>query len=423
MTKSVSAGPRANHNALDQEVGELRKRLEYLEEERRKSMRKLAELEQRGALHDRELAGRDRRIQDLEKQLSQVNAQVARIPLVDTQLSQFRDDIVKMIEQYDKRRIEAERELDRLRRVEHEATNREIADIRKELPAIGRIEQELPLRQAEEARLANLIGVQQNILTQLSSQVENSERALTFLEQKEKQDNRNIGEIQAALLEISKRWEPITSRLEILGQNLVKVQTSAQTTSDAQILLRKSITDWTEQVQIGEHERNQRLAGWQRTMDEHETSIQRFAQDWVKFNNQYNESRTAVETMRSLQVHLEQQQREANELVRVESKRMESRWEQFVGEDSRKWKNFEADALQRLAINDRREREFQEQVHALEEELERLAADIMQLARVHAAQSDAIKRWPLLWLEEVEKALDQNPNRRRQPALVPVRED
>ena len=422
MSKNSNPRP-GGSSALDQEVGELRKRLEWLDEERRKSARKLAELEQRGELHERELVSRDRRIQDLEKQLSVVSAQLSRIPMVDTQLSQFKDDIVKMIEQYDKRRIDAERELDRLRRVEHEATSREIADIRKELPAIGRIEQVLPLRQAEEARLANLIGVQQNTLTQLNSMVENVERSLTFLEEKEKQDSRNIGEVQAVLLEISKRWEPITNRLEILGQNLSKVQTTAQTTGEAQVLLRKSITDWTEQVQIGEHERNQRLAGWQRAMDEHETAFHRFNQDWVKFNNQYNESRTAVETMRSLQTHLEQQQREANELVRVESKRMESRWEQFVVEDARKWKNFEADALQRLSINDRRERELREQIHALEEELERLTADLTQITRIQAAQSDAIKKWPVVWLDEVEKALEQNPNRRRQPALVPVREE
>jgi chromosome segregation ATPase len=421
MTKNSNSRPASS--ALDQEVGEIRKRLEWLDEERRKTTRKLAELEQRGELQERELVSRDRRIQDLEKQLSIANAQLSRIPMVDTQLSQFKDDLVKMIEQYDKRRIEAERELDRLRRVEHEATSREIADIRKELPAIGRIEQVLPLRQAEEARLANLIGIQQNTLTQLSTMVENVERSLTFLGEKEKQDSRNIGEIQATLLEISKRWEPITNRLEILGQNLAKVQTTAQTTGEAQVLLRKSITDWTEQVQIGEHERNQRLAGWQRAMDEHETAFQRFNQDWVKFNNQYNESRTAVETMRALQTHLEQQQREANELVRVESKRMESRWEQFMQEDARKWKNFEADALQRLSINDRREREVREQIHGLEEDLERLATDLSQITRIQAAQAEAIKKWPVIWLDEVEKALEQNPNRRRQPALVPVREE
>jgi chromosome segregation ATPase len=421
MTKNMS--PKPGSSAIDQEIGELRKRLDWMDEERRKSARKLAELEQRSVLQERELASRERRLQDLEKQLSQVNAQLSRIPMVDTQLSNFKDDIVKMIEQYDKRRIESERELDRLRRVEHEVTTREIADIRKELPTIGRIEQELPLRQAEEARLANLIGVQQNTLTQLATQVENVERALTFIEEKEKQDSRNIAEIQATLLEINKRWEPITTRLEILGHNLTKLQNSVQTTSEAQVPLRKSIVDWTEQVQIGEHERNQRLAAWQRIMDEHEATLQRFTQDWVKFNNQYNESRTAVETLMALQEHLENQQREANELVRVESKRMESRWDQFVQEENRRWKNYEQDALQRASINDRREKDYREQIHTLEEEIEQLSQDLTQMLRVQTAQSEAIKRWPLLWLEEVEKALEQNPNRRRQPALVPVREE
>jgi len=374
MTKNTNVKPVSD--ALDQEVTELRKRLEWLDEERRKSSRKLAELEQRVELRDRELVSRDRRIQDLEKQLTHVTSQLSRVSMIDTQLSQFRDDIVKMIEQYDKRRIEAERELDSLRRVEHEAINREIADVRKGLPTIDRLEQDLALRQAEDTRLSNLIGVQQNALTQLASQIDNAERSLAFLEEKEKQDSRNIGEIQAALLEISKRWEPINNRLEIIGQNLSRVQTTAQNTGEAQVLLRKSISDWTEQVQIGEHERNQRLAGWQRTMDDHATAIERFTADWVNFNNQYNESRTAVDTMKALQVHLEKQQREANELVRVESKRMESRWEQFLSEDARKWKNFEADALQRLSVNDRRERELREQIHALEEDLERLGQEL-----------------------------------------------
>ncbi len=421
MTKNANTKP--SSETLDQEVNELRTRLEWLDEERRKSARKLAELEQRSELQERELTGRDRRIQELEKQLSQASSQLSRIPMIDTQLSQFRDDIVKMIEQYDKRRIEAERELDRLRRVEHEAVGREITDIRKELPAIGRLEQELPLRQAEDARLSTLIGVQQNTMTQMATQIDNVERSLTFLEEKERQDSRNIAEMQATLLEINKRWEPLNDRLSILGQNLSKVQTTAQNTGESQALLRKSISDWTEQVQIGEHERNQRLAGWQRTMDDHATSLERFTADWVNFNNQYNESRAAVAAMNALQTHLEKQQREANELVRVESKRMESRWDQFQGEDARKWKNFEADALQRLAISDRRERELREQLHTLEEELERLGQELGQILRVQIAQSEAIKKWPLTWLDEVEKALEQNPNRRRQPALVPVRED
>ena len=47
MTKNGNAKPAAG--AFDQELGEFRKRLEWLDEERRKSGRKLAELEQRSA--------------------------------------------------------------------------------------------------------------------------------------------------------------------------------------------------------------------------------------------------------------------------------------------------------------------------------------------------------------------------------------
>ena len=87
---SNNASPKAVSTALDQEVGELRKRMEWLDEERRKTARKLVELEQRAVLAERELVSRDRRIQDLEKQLGAVNSQLSRIPMVDTQLSQFR---------------------------------------------------------------------------------------------------------------------------------------------------------------------------------------------------------------------------------------------------------------------------------------------------------------------------------------------
>ena len=98
------------------------------------------------------------------------------------------------------------------------ATVRELVQqhFAEELPAIGRIEQELPLRQAEEARLANLIGVQQNTITQLSTQVENVDRSLTFLSEKEKQDSRNIGEIQASI------WpEPMREACEAAGMPLI----------------------------------------------------------------------------------------------------------------------------------------------------------------------------------------------------------
>lgn len=419
----------ANNNSVttaattEQELGEMRKRLDWLDEERRKVTRKLAEMEQRAELQDREIANREQRIQDLEKQLSNLNMQIARLPQTDAQLDQFKDDITKMIDQYDRRRIEADKELDRLRRVEHESITREIADIRKQLPAITRIEQDLELRQAEDARLANLIGVYQNAQSQFRTQLEAIERAIAFLEEKEKQTNKNLAEVQSALPELRKSYETFQGKMDVLNLNYQKVQTAIQQTNEAQTALRDSIKDWSEQVQIGEHERNQRLAGWQRAMDEHAASLARFTQEWVKFNNQFNESKTAIEELKSLREQLAQQQKEASEMVRVETSRLESRWDAFSREDSRKWKNFEADFQQRQMVNDRRDKQTQEQMQAVHELLEILQQDRDTLRRIQTAQADAIKKWPLLWLEEVEKAIEQDPNRRRQPTTSTQQEE
>ena len=87
------------------------------------------------------------------------------------------------------------------------------------------------------------------------------------------------------------------------------------------------------------------------------------------------------------------------------------------------WKNMAIESEQRWSTIHRREKQIQEQIIALDEWLEKLDQEQDLFRRVQTAQADAIKRLPLLWVDEVEKAAAQNPNRRRQQALVRVREE
>lgn len=406
-----------------QEIAELRSRLDWLDDERRKSLKRVADLEQKLLLQERELSGREQRIKDLEQRLTNLASQIARMPQVDTQLGLFKDEIVALIEQYDHRRVRSEQEMERLRRVEHESNAREIAEIRKELPPIPRLQNDMELRQAEEARLANLIGVLQNRIPPIESRIENWANDLAYISEIEQKNNRAIIEIQTALLEINKRWEPIYSRADLLANAVSKVEGSIQTFSNAQVELRQSIRSWAEQVQIGEYERNQRLNNWQRMLEGQEDMMRGYAQQWVTFADQYKEARMVVQTLPDWQKHIEQQQREANELVRVEANRMQSRWDGFVSEHSKKNKNFEVDIEQRIASSNRHERQLREQIALLEEKLDRVQQENQTLWRLANAQTDAIKQFPRIWQEEIQKTLEQDPNRRRQPALVAVREE
>ena len=103
-----------------------------------------------------------------------------------------------MIDQYDGRRIQSENELDRLRRVEHESTVREIGDLRNEVGEILKIRSELDLRKAEETRLATMVGTIQGNMNSFNARIDDFQNSHTFLEEKERYNNKAITELQAS---------------------------------------------------------------------------------------------------------------------------------------------------------------------------------------------------------------------------------
>ncbi len=66
------------------EMTELRNHLKWLDEERRKTARKLGEVEQRIAQQGREIAEREKRIHELEWQLAQVSERIEQMPEMGT---------------------------------------------------------------------------------------------------------------------------------------------------------------------------------------------------------------------------------------------------------------------------------------------------------------------------------------------------
>lgn len=414
---------RNSNNAKAIDMGEIMSRLDWLDEERRQAAKKIAELEQRTTFQERELQGRDLRIQDLERQVANLLAQLARMPQVDTKLQQFRDDTVRLIEQFDQKRISGLEELERLRRVEHEMQVREIAQVNKELSHISRLQDSMQLREAEEERLAHLIGVLQNRVTEMSGRIESFPRSITYLEETERQNARSVSTLQTSIHEVTRRFEDINSRLDVSAGAVKRVEVAVEGFTKIQEEVRQTLKTWTEQIQIGEYDRNQKLEGWQRTLQEQKAQIDQFKVEWVKFADQYKEARMAVQSFSPWQKQIEQQQRETAELTRVEIGRMHTRWDNFQVENDKRWKNFEVDDEQHWNAAARKDKEVQETLYQLQGYIDDIRQDKDMLWKVQSAQADAIKTFPRVWMEEVEKAMSQNPNRRRQPALVPVVEE
>jgi chromosome segregation ATPase len=405
------------------ELEELRTRLDWLDEERRGMSRRLADLEQQLAARDRELQSRDQRIEGLEESLGKTTSQLARLSKVNTELAVLRDELVKLIEQYDQRRLQDQSELEKLRRVEHETHQRELADVRAEIAALGHLQDDMDLRQAEEARLARDINALRGPLSSVENAAESIRQELKYLKESQSSNARGITGLEGRAAESAKRTELLESRLDTTAHNATRLQSSNAALEETITELERKTKDWTEKLSVADNDRRQQTNEWQRIIDEHEDKLERYSADWVNISNLYKEATEAVRTTAEWREQMQVQLHEASEMSRLELGRMRSRWDEFLLEHDKQWKNYEIDQEQRWASTQRRHQEILMQLHELQELSDQLGSESEALWRVQTAQADAMKKVPRIWLEEVEKAIAHNPDSRRQPALIPVRDE
>ena len=350
------------------------------------------------------------------EQLPGLAAAVAQLPALAAQLAQLEETVAKQ------------------------------GNARELMPMFDRLEQELELRQAEEVRLANLIGTQEGRFAPISTALEESRETsikllsrLSDMERTVEETRRGAQEFndnwKPILTEVSRRVGPLTERLTVLNNSVLKSEASLQSLNSDQSEMRETLTTLADQVQRGRTENARQLEAWQVTIDERKDTIERFTQQWLTLSNQYKEARMAVQNFAHWQKQLEQQKREASEMLRIESNRMQSRWDGFLLEIQEKLKNFELDLSQKWQAFEleneqkwagarRSEQVWREELGAVDELIQKLQQDNRNLIwRVQAAQADAIKKWPRLLMEEVEKAVELNPNRRLSPTGASPRGD
>ena len=398
-------------------------RLDWMDEQRQLTNRQVAELQQQIELQRQELATRENRIKDLEGRLTDANTQITRLGQLEGRLTQFREELILLIEQNEERLRENVKEQERLRRVEHETHSRELAELRRQMPAIGRLQNELEQRKAEDTRLANIIGTNSNQISQMGQRFDPIINEVAYINEISKKHTQRLTEIEGDLLAQNKRVDDLRPRIDVVADKVAHAEANVREVNENHEEVRRVIQSWTEQVQLGEYERNNRLKTWEEVMNAYQSEMNKYGKDWLGYTDQVKEAQRIAGTIEAWQNQLAEQQRESLEQNRIETKRVLAQWQSYQDDSEKKWRLLETEIEQRQSNLGNRDRKYQEALIKLEEAIEKLQQEKEMLWKVQTAQADALKQFPRIWLEEVERTIEQNPHRRRQPTMVRVPEE
>jgi hypothetical protein len=312
--------------------------LTWLDEERRQDKAELARLQELVRSQAVEIAEQAKHIQELEGRLAGTQVHLSKIERLDDFLQQFKDEIVLLVEKYDQQRRQAEKEARHLRQMDRENQSQALAEIKKELSKLGRLEQELQIRRTEDKRLGEAVLNMQQELADVAKASELPARKITYLETQREQDAKRIAELQEETSQLLTRDEAQNRKLELIEDSVRRLESQVAEWQGFQSSLKQEQTRLIETQQLNEQQRQRQMENWAEELNEYRQKMEEYTSRMYRFSELYEENKKALELLEKFEQRLKQTQGELMELQRLAEQRQREHLEEWQMENEKRWK-------------------------------------------------------------------------------------
>jgi murein DD-endopeptidase MepM/ murein hydrolase activator NlpD len=381
----------------------------WLDEEHRHDRDELAKLEQRLQSMALENQQQARRIQELEGRLASTNAQLTRFTQLEQSLQQLKNEVVVMLDKQTESRLAADREAERARSSDREAFSRSLAEIRKDLPRLGPIEEELSTRQAEDQRLGDMVLALRQAVNNLAKDFDERTRTLPYMAEQRAQDNKRIAQIQAENVELLKRSDALASKASMVEERVQRLEIETQRLEPIPDQLRQEQHNFIEAQKLADTERVRQMAGWAEDFARQQELIEKQVARLREFEKRYEAAGRALKSLEEFQGQLARDQKQVAELQRLAEERQRKELAAWQTENEQRWKKETLRWDYTLQEQQKVNQKLTERFGPTEKSTALLQREVEALWRLHEAlagrsQSDAQKL-----LDTVGAALQGRP--------------
>jgi chromosome segregation ATPase len=351
------------------DVHQLIQRIDWLDKERQKDKQEIARLIERVGALEKEKAGLDSRLKQFDTDITKAVTTASRVSTIDGIVDQIRGDVNRQIDQLEKRRAESERDQEKIRLIDREATNRAISEMRKPLDVLPKIEGELAARREEERRINKVVSEIQQRAVEIFRRDDERVRALAAMEEARRQDAKRVVDVQAELPDYRKRSDENKAKLEILEdmvrRNDIRVGEVVALETDRRL----SQMSWmeTQQVATAERERawndlRQRAESILRSTDDYGHRFETYAETHRQMKKLIDEYYVNID-------RVERRIGEASEIQRLAEDRFKQEWNAFLADEQKRWTTHMLLRDEQWRDNDRVVNKLNERIDQVEDQL------------------------------------------------------
>jgi hypothetical protein len=391
------------------DLTQLSQMVTWLDEEHRRDREELAKLDQRLQSMAIEKQEQARRLQDLEGRLASTHAQLSRFTQIEQALQQLKNEVVVMLDKQTEARLHAERESERARLSDRESLSRSVAEIRKELSRVSRIEEDMVARQAEDQRLGEMVLALRQSVNVVGKDLDERTRSLPYMVEQRAQDNKRIAQLQAENVELLKRTEATANRVPLLDDRMQRLEKELQRIQPIPEQVRQDQQIFLEAQKLTDVERTRQMGQWVQDFAAQRDLIEKQNLRIREFDARYEAAGRAIKALEEFQAQIVHGQKQVSELQRLAEERQRKELGEWQGENEQRWKKetlrWDYTIQEQAKVN----RKLAERFPPTEKTVALLQREIEALWRLHEVLGGGQLQQAQKWLDAIGAAQDARP--------------
>jgi chromosome segregation ATPase len=385
---------------------QLEKRLNWLDEERRKDKAIISDQEKRLLALEGKLDAMSKKDQELDSDLTRLRTAVTRVDDFEDELGSFRLDRKK--ETKDQEKLYKSWIADAKKNLQAQIRGLETQQkkLTEDFKRVNQLEKEMQARLEEETRfnatLRDLEGSFGDVQTGFKD-IQNDAKAIKVERQK---DVKRTADLQGEMAAIRTRLDEMRGMMDLVKNDYQKAKTRIQELESSRREQKKEQESFLEEGALRQTEREATWKNWMTRFDLIEKQAKDLDEQMSKLDTTHRGVKRMQDKLGDLSELLDRRVREITEMQRLSDEKFRAEWNTFMADDQKRWTNYSLSQKEQSKLLERQVQEDGDRISILEDGIQELEDQLTQISKYSENQLQSLLGLMRDWAGEFEQIMD-----------------
>ena len=386
------------------EFEQIVKRLEFLDKQQRETKETLATLKEAIASFESSVNVVSKQIKTLSKQVADITPASKRVEQFESLITKQRTELVKMIEENEKKRVRDDKEAAKEIQSEVTELNKAITQVKNSFnPA--EFKKQIKERADETQRALNNISDLKLNIDETKRSNEDVKHTLLANDEARKNDLKRIADIQGELTALRKRIDENREKATIQADTVRNIEGRITDLLSSELERKQAQSAFLDQQRVAQVDRERAWKDWQEKFSSFQKEAETLDEQIQKLDETLRNAKKAQDTYVELNTKLERRINEVTEMQRLAEERLRQEWISFKADDQKRWTGYSLSSEENFRDIRKEVQKYEEGISTLNEVTQVLQDQIHQTTDASEKQLQEMMNVVHEWMTSYQRIM------------------